>query len=81
VDATPLGNSEFNNDPESKTENRGSFDLLTAVLHELGHVLGLSDVEHQSFDDDLMFAWLSAEARRTPSPQAVDHVFAELGII
>ena len=47
-------------------------DLLTAVAHELGHVLGLDDGD----DDSLMDDQLSAGVRH--SIEAVDAVFAGL---
>jgi hypothetical protein len=46
-------------------------DLLTVVLHELGHVLG-----YQHEDDGLMDETLSAGARWLPMEEAVDLAFA-----
>jgi hypothetical protein len=45
----------------------GQYDLLTAVLHEMGHVLGQAD----STADDLMGAILQPGERRLPGVDAV----------
>ena len=70
VDSTPLDDSEFDNGDTSVSER---MDLLTVVMHELGHVLGLDDVfdEH---DHSLMSAWLSPGERRVLDEDAVDQV-------
>ena len=39
-------------------------DLLTAVIHELGHVAGLPDLYSDEAEDDLMYAWLEPGVRR-----------------
>jgi hypothetical protein len=39
-------------------------DLLTAVMHELGHVLGLDDIDPSRIADDLMTATLAPGFRR-----------------
>ena len=49
--------------------SRPSYDLLTTVLHEMGHVLGQAD----DADDDLMGAILQPGERHVPD---VDSVFA-----
>jgi hypothetical protein len=49
----------------------GRMDLLTTVLHEMGHLAGLPDRDGPS--DDLMFDTLAPGVRKT---QALDAVFA-----
>jgi hypothetical protein len=50
-------------------------DLLTVVMHELGHVAGLSDVDE--IGDDLMYAWLEAGIRKSSLEASLaDEVFA-----
>jgi hypothetical protein len=55
--------NEFHALAGSAAENK--MDLLTVLVHELGHVLGLG---HVSGDDDLMAQFLTPGVRRLPSP-------------
>ena len=60
----------------------GKMDALTVVLHEMGHVLGLADVEGTV--ESLMSSTLGTGVRRLPLPassqtQARNAVFASLG--
>jgi hypothetical protein len=50
-------------------------DLLTVVMHELGHTAGLADLYDVEAEDDLMYGWLEAGERRTAHEAAVDSVF------
>jgi len=54
---------------------RGKVDLLTVVLHELGHVLGYADIDPALEADDWMTATLGTGIRRLP-----DLVSAENGL-
>jgi hypothetical protein len=47
----------------------GHMDLLTVVDHELGHVLGLSDLDPQAVPDNLLTTTLAPGVRRLPLPQ------------
>lgn len=70
VDPTPsdeaefieLGEGEFHARPQS--EAFGHIDLLTVLMHEMGHILGLDHTEGVS--SDLMNESLSAGVRRVP---------------
>ncbi len=53
-------------------------DLLTVVEHELGHELGLPDVDPLSHPSDLMAATLAPGVRRQPATQDLDALFASL---
>jgi hypothetical protein len=80
-DSTPSDDAEFTLVDGRLQGNADSmagaqFDLLTAIMHEVGHVLGLG---HRGADlDNLMNATLPAAMRRTPAAQDVDTVFATL---
>ena len=43
----------------------GHIDLLTVVMHELGHVMGIEDIAAEAPSSDLMSAVLATSARRT----------------
>lgn len=45
----------------------GSIDLLSVLMHEQGHLLGLADTLDPSFAGDLMFQGFAAGERRLPS--------------
>jgi len=45
----------------------GHMDLLTVVEHELGHVLGLGDLDPQAVPHDLMTETLATGVRRLPT--------------
>lgn len=73
VDATPMDDEEFNpvgGSDELKArpngEADGKIDLLTVVMHEMGHLLGYADVHPLVADGDLMSATLDVGTRRDP---------------
>ncbi len=66
VDATPTDDSEFASG--SNGAAAGKIDLLTAVMHELGHELGLDDIAGSS---DLMGDVIGTGIRRTADLDAV----------
>lgn len=74
VDPEPADDIEYldGDQPEN-----GQVDLLTVVLHEMGHVLGLADVESQDGDDDLMLEQIGLGQRRLPTAELVDRIMAE----
>ncbi|UGY18283.1 cadherin repeat domain-containing protein [Bradyrhizobium septentrionale] len=76
VDPTPSDNSEFTNtlnasgsnlQTDPSTAAAGHLDLLTTVVHELGHVLGLPDTISASDVNDLMYIGLADGERRLPT--------------
>src|SRR6266700_1384724 len=73
IDPTPFEDSEFGDviaatrrytDPLSAPT--GHLDLLTAVMHELGHRVGLPDTYALLTRDDLMYGYLVKGERRLP---------------
>jgi hypothetical protein len=73
VDATPTSNEEFlpTADPTLFVAREGSdaagrLDLLSVLLHEYGHVLGL---EHDSAVPEFMSATLAPGVRKLPSQE------------
>jgi hypothetical protein len=80
VDATPLRDEEFApGSPGSPlvalpgSPAQGKMDLLTAVLHEMGHLAGHPDEGAAAGPGDLMAAFLAPGSRDTG---ALDQVFA-----
>jgi hypothetical protein len=71
VDPTPLRDEEFRTAGSNPSEvalpgslAAGKMDLLTAILHEMGHLAGLGD--NLAGGDDLMAATLTLGTRRLP---------------
>ena len=73
VDATPFDDFEFGYavtdgwlwaDPAQAPA--GDMDLLTAVMHEMGHALGLGDTYAGGTQDNLMYGYLVTGERRLP---------------
>ena len=84
VDATPHDDEEFLSAGEELllAEGpgvQGRMDLLTVLMHELGHVLGFDDLESDLQSNSLMFHELAPGLRRLPALSAVDAVFSESG--
>ena len=76
IDPTPGLDSEFPVQV-AKTEERatsgpaaGEMDLLTVIMHEMGHFLGHADLDPQASPYDLMSADLAAGIRRLPQSAA-----------
>jgi hypothetical protein len=79
IDSTPLDDSEFNNaqsltrlytDPTGAPA--GKYDLLTTVMHELGHQLGLPDYYSIEERENLMYGYLTFGERRLPAAGQAD---------
>jgi hypothetical protein len=45
----------------------GQYDLLTTIMHELGHVLGYGDSYAVDQSSTLMYGWLQTGERRLPN--------------
>jgi hypothetical protein len=74
VDPTPADSAEFpvpHGTRLTTTPDRvpaGRMDLLTTVVHELGHVLGKDSDFNVRDRNDVMYAYLQTGERRLPAP-------------
>ncbi len=78
VDETPADDVEFglpgdNGEllADSFSDAFGQMDLLTVVMHELGHVLGYDDLTSEADAGDMMYEMLTSGTRRTETRLAV----------
>ncbi|MDB5222828.1 MAG: hypothetical protein JWN83_1495 [Chitinophagaceae bacterium] len=55
----------------------GHVDLLSCILHEMGHVLGLKDLKEKIFSNDFMYAYLTVGERRIPTKKTVKKISRE----
>jgi glutamine cyclotransferase len=72
VDATPGDDAEFGFvvTPVEQSGAVGGYDLLTVVMHELGHTIGLDSLDPTITPHDLLTATLPTGTRRLPTPTA-----------
>jgi hypothetical protein len=77
IDTTPSDEMEFGLQLFSSelwaipsSEAYGRMDLLTVVMHELGHVLGFEDLDSEVYAHDLMSETLTTGTRRIPVESA-----------
>ena len=83
IDPTPLSDEEFSiaspNWPDSSA--LGRIDLLTVILHELGHHLGGEDLDVETYPDHFLADRLSPGQRRLPKPEDLDLLFANPNLL
>ncbi|QDV49759.1 golvesin C-terminal-like domain-containing protein [Gimesia fumaroli] len=78
VDDSPFDSSEFTLDADGNlvadadSEAFGRMDLLTVVMHELGHTLGYDDLDAAEAGNDLMSESLNDSQRRLPEIDDAD---------
>ncbi len=73
-DAASLG-WEYDYDNKSEESANGAIDLVSVLLHEMGHILGLDD-HSDGASSSLMFSKLKPKEVRRPSEQDVDKAIA-----
>ncbi len=79
IDVNAAGHGWYVDSDVSTQETFRGMDLYTTVTHELGHVLGLSDVYTASASDDIMYGYLQSGERRamlSASGQPTDDFFS-----
>jgi hypothetical protein len=82
VDANPADDVEFASGGGTRLVTdatgtpAGHIDLLTTVMHELGHQLGLSDSYALADRDSLMYGYLVTGERRLPGEHQADNAIA-----
>ncbi|MBL8830154.1 MAG: hypothetical protein JNM18_24465, partial [Planctomycetaceae bacterium] len=81
IDSSPYSDAEFRRGI-SRTELNATtgvaanhYDLLTLVMHELGHVLGLNDFDENLRSDDVMSEAIGVGTRRLPMVGEADPIF------
>ncbi|HUE70523.1 MAG TPA: Ig-like domain-containing protein [Pirellulaceae bacterium] len=89
VDATPGTDEEFSifvslSERQAGTGSAalGKADLLTALMHEFGHALGMVHLEGEEFEHSVMNDTLGLSMRRVPTAAdilAADEYYASLG--
>ncbi len=73
VDDTPADDLEFANSLTTRSYTKpfssaaGRIDLLTAIEHEIGHKLGLTDSYAEKDRNSIMYGYLTAGERRAPA--------------
>jgi Ca2+-binding RTX toxin-like protein/phage tail sheath gpL-like len=85
VDATPSDDMEFSLQSDgtlmadSLSQADSSMDLLTVIMHELGHVLGFEDCGEEADSSELMSATLNPGVRRLCPTDMTGEIQTELG--
>jgi large repetitive protein len=73
VDIDAAGYGWYVADGSASSIPESQMDLLTAVMHEMGHVLGLADLDHA---DELMGDVLQPGTRHLPTTADIDRILA-----
>jgi len=86
VDATPWDDVEFTStaapavlvatDPNAK----GRIDLLSVLMHEIGHILGLKDAYEDAGSDGIMHGFLEPGTRILIEDSSLDLAFEDWGL-
>ncbi|MEM7456484.1 MAG: G8 domain-containing protein [Planctomycetota bacterium] len=72
LDDDGAGQGWYVDDDATTDEAFAGMDLYTTIMHEFGHILGMSDLTSEDEREDIMFAFLEAGIRKTP--QTVDDI-------
>jgi hypothetical protein len=86
VDGTPMDDAEFASNGTATHlyglagDAATQVDLLTVVMHEMGHALGLSDLYGAQDMNDIMYGYLNAGERLLPSAHDLPVAVAVVGV-
>ena len=80
IDPTPLTDEEFAADSPNPSA-LGRIDLLTVLLHELGHHLGGEDLDASTHPEHFLADRLSPGQRRMPKPEDLDLLFLNANLL
>lgn len=75
IDRTPMEDAEFKqsvSDHSWRLPGSGRIDLLTAVIHEMGHALGFEDDYSSTARLEVMYGVLQPGERRVPNSRTLD---------
>lgn len=76
IDKTPLEDTEFSvsgSDSALRLPGSQRIDLLSAVLHEMGHALGFEDDYASAARLEVMYGFLPPGERRVPTARTLSH--------
>ncbi|MEM1070747.1 MAG: hypothetical protein AAGI63_17720, partial [Planctomycetota bacterium] len=80
IDVDAAGHGWYVDPDPSTTESFAGMDLYSTIVHEMGHVLGLSDLYDASQSADVMYGYLANGQRSTgPDVDSIDQFFQQQG--
>ncbi|MEM8670113.1 MAG: Ig-like domain-containing protein [Planctomycetota bacterium] len=78
IDVDAAGHGWYVDPDPSTTESFAGMDLYSTIVHEMGHVLGLSDLYDASQSADVMYGYLANGQRSTgPDVDSIDQFFQQ----
>lgn len=81
IDPTPTTDEEFAAGNAIDPNAQGRIDLLTVILHELGHHLGGQDLDIENHPQHFRAETLAPSQRRLPKSEDLDLLFADADLL